>query len=161
MADKMAVDRMTALHTAIKSVRRGGTVSVSGVYGGEIDPMPMMEMFDRGIQMRMGQCHVHRWKDDLLPVVTADGDPLGLESLASHHVPLDQAPEMYETFQKKKDGCFKVVINPSSLPIGSSCCSSQSATGRCRSTPWSARDCSSTSVSPRRPDPPRGGRCGS
>jgi len=113
MADKMAIDRLNALHTAIKSVRRGGTVSVSGVYGGEIDPMPMMEMFDRGIQMRMGQCHVHRWMDDLLPVVTADGDPLGLESLASHHVPLDQAPEMYETFQKKKDGCFKVVINPS------------------------------------------------
>ncbi len=68
MVDKMAVDRLDALHTAIKAVRRGGTVSVSGVYGGEIDPMPMMEMFDRGIQLRMGQCHVHRWIDDLLPV---------------------------------------------------------------------------------------------
>ena len=61
MIDKMAIDRLDALHTAVKSVRRGGTVSVSGVYGGEMDPMPMMEMFDRGIQLRMGQCHVHRW----------------------------------------------------------------------------------------------------
>ena len=62
-----AVDRLDALHTAIKAVRRGGTVSVSGVYGGEVDPMPMMEMFDRGITLRMGQCHVKRWIDDILP----------------------------------------------------------------------------------------------
>jgi threonine dehydrogenase-like Zn-dependent dehydrogenase len=112
MVDKMAVDRMNALHTAVKAVRRGGTVSVSGVYGGETDPMPMMEMFDRGIQLRMGQCHVHRWLDDLLPVVAADGDPLGLESYATHHLPLEQAPAAYEMFQKKEDGCFKVVLQP-------------------------------------------------
>jgi threonine dehydrogenase-like Zn-dependent dehydrogenase len=112
MVDKMAIDRMNALHTALKAVRRGGTVSVSGVYGGEMDPMPMMEMFDRGIQLRMGQCHVHRWTDEILPVVTADGDPLGLESLATHHLPLEQAPGAYEMFQKKEDGCFKVVLKP-------------------------------------------------
>jgi threonine dehydrogenase-like Zn-dependent dehydrogenase len=112
MADKMAIDRMSALHTAVKSVRRGGTVSISGVYGGEIDPMPMMEMFDRGVQMRMGQCHVRRWIDDILPVVTADGDPLGLEDFATHHLPLSEAPQAYEMFQKKTDGCFKVVLNP-------------------------------------------------
>jgi len=80
LIDHMAIDRMAALHAALKSVRRGGTVSVVGVYGGELDPMPMMEMFDRGIQLRMGQCHVRRWVDDLLPAVTADGDPLGLET---------------------------------------------------------------------------------
>ncbi len=112
MVDKMAIDRLDALHTAVKSVRRGGTVSVSGVYGGEADPMPMMEMFDRGIQLRMGQCHVHRWLDDLLPVVAADGDPLGLESLATHRVPLEDAPAAYEMFQKKEDGCLKVVLKP-------------------------------------------------
>ena len=67
--DQLAVDRLDALHTALKAVRRGGTVSLSGVYGGEIDPMPMMEMFDRGIQLRMGQCHVKRWIDDIMPLV--------------------------------------------------------------------------------------------
>ncbi|MCU1601753.1 MAG: Alcohol dehydrogenase GroES domain protein [Frankiales bacterium] len=112
MTDKMAIDRMAALHTAVKAVRRGGTVSISGVYGGEIDPMPMMEMFDRGIQIRMGQCHVHRWMDEILPVVTADGDPLGLDGFASHRVPLEQAPEAYKLFQHKDDGCFKVVLTP-------------------------------------------------
>ncbi len=112
LADTMAIDRLDALHTAVKSVRRGGTVSVSGVYGGEADPMPMMEMFDRGIQLRMGQCHVHRWTADLLPVVTADGDPLGLETLATHRVPLEDAPAAYEMFQKKEDGCLKVVLKP-------------------------------------------------
>jgi threonine dehydrogenase-like Zn-dependent dehydrogenase len=55
ITDVAAIDRLDALHTAVKAVRQGGTVSVSGVYGGEIDPMPMMEVFDRGIQLRMGQ----------------------------------------------------------------------------------------------------------
>jgi threonine dehydrogenase-like Zn-dependent dehydrogenase len=112
LIDKMAVDRLAALHTAVTSVRRGGTVSVVGVYGGEVDPMPMMEMFDRGIQLRMGQCHVRRWIDDLLPAVTADGDPLGLESFATHRLPLEDAPAAYEMFQRKDDGCFKVVLRP-------------------------------------------------
>jgi threonine dehydrogenase-like Zn-dependent dehydrogenase len=112
MADKMALDRMDALRTAVKSVRRGGTVSVSGVYGGEADPMPMMEMFDRGITMRMGQCHVKRWIDDILPAVLDDADPLGTLDMTTHHLPLDQAPHGYEIFQKKQDDCIKVVLNP-------------------------------------------------
>jgi threonine dehydrogenase-like Zn-dependent dehydrogenase len=74
--------------------------------------MPMMEMFDRGIQLRMGQCHVHRWMDEILPVVTADGDPLGLEDFATHRLPLEEAPQAYEMFQKKTDDCFKVVLKP-------------------------------------------------
>lgn len=110
--DKMGVDRLAALHTAVKAVRRGGTVSVSGVYGGEADPMPMMEMFDRGITMRMGQCHVKRWIDDLMPLVIDSTDPLGLTTLATHRVTLDEAPAAYEMFQKKQDGCLKVVITP-------------------------------------------------
>jgi threonine dehydrogenase-like Zn-dependent dehydrogenase len=108
----MAVDRLAALHTAMKAVRRGGTVSVSGVYGGEVDPVPMMELFDRGVQIRMGQCHVKRWIDEILPVVLADDDPLGLESLATHHLSLDDAPHGYDIFQRKEDGCIKVVLNP-------------------------------------------------
>ena len=112
MTDKMAVDRLGALRTAVKAVRRGGTVSVSGVYGGEADPLPMMEMFDRGISMRMGQCHVKRWIDDILPVVLDDADPLGTLDMTTHHLPLDQAPKGYEIFQKKQDSCIKVVLNP-------------------------------------------------
>ena len=98
----MAIDRLDALHTAIKAVRRGGTVSVSGVYGGEVDPMPMMEMFDRGIQLRMGQCHVKRWIDDLMPLVLDDADPLGMLDLATHHLPLEEAPHGYEIFQRSR-----------------------------------------------------------
>jgi threonine dehydrogenase-like Zn-dependent dehydrogenase len=112
LTDKAAVDRLDALHTAVKAVRRGGTVSISGVYGGELDPMPMMEMFDRGIQVRMGQCHVRRWTDEILPVALADGDPLGLEQLATHHLPLEEAPRGYDVFQHKAEGCLKVVLQP-------------------------------------------------
>jgi threonine dehydrogenase-like Zn-dependent dehydrogenase len=112
LADKVAIDRLGALHTAIKAVRRGGTVSVSGVYGGEVDPMPVMEMFDRGITMRLGQCHVRRWIDDVLPVVLDDADPLGTLDLTTHHLPLEQAPHGYDIFQKKQDGCIKVVLKP-------------------------------------------------
>jgi threonine dehydrogenase-like Zn-dependent dehydrogenase len=112
MTDRMALDRMGALRTAVKAVRRGGTVSLSGVYGGEVDPMPMMEMFDRGITMRMGQCHVKRWIDDIMPAVMDDADPLGTLDMTTHHLPLEQAPHGYEIFQKKQDDCIKVVLNP-------------------------------------------------
>jgi threonine dehydrogenase-like Zn-dependent dehydrogenase len=112
MTDKMAVDRLGALRTAVKAVRRGGTVSLSGVYGGEADPMPMMEMFDRGITMRMGQCHVKRWIDDIMPAVLDGSDPLGTLDMTTHHLPLEQAPQGYEIFQKKQDRCIKVVLQP-------------------------------------------------
>ena len=109
---KAAIDRTAALITAVTAVRRGGTVSISGVYGGQLDPMPMMTMFDRGITIRMGQCHVKRWIDDIWPVLMADGDPLGVESLATHRLPLESAPEAYAMFQAKTDGCLKVVLKP-------------------------------------------------
>jgi threonine dehydrogenase-like Zn-dependent dehydrogenase len=110
--DKSAIDQLDALQTAFKSARRGGTVSISGVYGGEVDPLPMMEMFDRGLQIRMGQCHVKHWIDEIMPVVSDPSDPLGLESLATHRLPLAEAPGAYEMFQKKEDGCIKVVLKP-------------------------------------------------
>ncbi|MEH1166181.1 zinc-dependent alcohol dehydrogenase [Micromonospora sp. CPCC 205539] len=112
MTDRVGVDRLSVLHAAVKGVRRGGTVSVSGVYGGEADPMPLMEMFDRGIQLRMGQCHVRRWTDEILPLLAGDDDPLGVEDLRTHRLPLAQAPQAYEMFQKKEDGCIKVVLEP-------------------------------------------------
>jgi threonine dehydrogenase-like Zn-dependent dehydrogenase len=112
ITDVAAVDRLDALHVAVKAVRRGGTVSVSGVYGGEADPMPMMEMFDRGIQLRMGQAHVKRWIDELMPMVADGSDPLGVTSFATHHLPLEQAPHGYEIFRNKEDGCLKVVLQP-------------------------------------------------
>ncbi|MGQ5264300.1 zinc-dependent alcohol dehydrogenase [Micromonospora sp. ZYX-F-536] len=112
MTDRVGMDRLSVLHAAIKAVRRGGTVSLSGVYGGEADPMPLMEMFDRGIQLRMGQCHVRRWTDDILPLLSGDNDPLGVEDLRTHRVPLARAPQAYEMFQKKEDGCIKVVLEP-------------------------------------------------
>ena len=112
LVDKVGVDRMRALHDCIKSCRRGGTVSVSGVYGGEIDPMPLMEIFDRGLTMRFGQCHVRRWTDEIRGVLDQDADVLGVESLATHRLPLEEAPGAYEMFQQKKDGCVKVVLQP-------------------------------------------------
>ena len=106
------VDRLAALHAAIDAVRRGGTVSISGVYGGMADPMPMMQLFDKGVQVRMGQCHVKHWTDELYDLVSGAEDVLDLENLATHRVPLEQAPEMYQTFNDKEDGCIKVVLKP-------------------------------------------------
>ncbi|MER6593732.1 zinc-dependent alcohol dehydrogenase [Micromonospora purpureochromogenes] len=112
MTDKVGVDRLVVLKAALKAVRRGGTVSISGVYGGEVDPLPLMEMFDRGIQLRMGQCHVRRWTDEIMPLLSGDDDPLGVADLRTHRVPLARAPQAYEMFQKKQDGCVKVVLAP-------------------------------------------------
>jgi threonine dehydrogenase-like Zn-dependent dehydrogenase len=106
------LDRLAALHTAIKAVRRGGTLSISGVYGGNADPMPMMDMFDKGLTIRMGQCHVRRWTDELLHIVDQPDDVLGLETLATHRMALTEAPQMYQTFQRKEDNCLKVVLTP-------------------------------------------------
>ena len=109
---KAGVDRLAALYQAIETVRRGGTLSISGVYGGVAAPMPMLQMFDKGIQIRMGQAHVKRWIDDLLPLVTDDADPLGVGDLATHRMPLAEAPHGYEIFQRKKDGAIKVLLKP-------------------------------------------------
>jgi threonine dehydrogenase-like Zn-dependent dehydrogenase len=108
---KAGVDRLAAVLAAIDVVRRGGTVSLIGVYGGAADPMPLLTMFDKQVQLRMGQANVRRWTDDILPLLT-DDDPLGVDSFATHHLPLEAAPEAYELFQKKRDGAVKVVFRP-------------------------------------------------
>jgi threonine dehydrogenase-like Zn-dependent dehydrogenase len=111
LMQKGGVDRLNALHLAIELVRRGGTISISGVYGGQADPMPMLTLFDKQLQLRMGQANVRRWVDDILPLL-ADGDPLGVDDFATHRLPLDQAPDAYEMFQKKRDGAVKVLFRP-------------------------------------------------
>ena len=110
--DKFGIDRMAALTTAFAAVRRAGTVSIIGVYGGEADPFPMMDLFDKGVTLRMGQAHVKRWVDDIMPLLTGDDDPLGVDDLVTHRLPLEQAPHAYDIFKKKEDGCIKVVLKP-------------------------------------------------
>lgn len=105
------VDRLAALNSAIALVRRGGTISLSGVYGGAADPINMMTLFDKQIQLRMGQANVKKWVPDIMPLLT-DEDPLGVEQFATHRLPLSSAPDAYETFQKKQDGMVKVVLKP-------------------------------------------------
>ena len=108
---KAGADRLAALRMALDLVRRGGTVSIVGVYGAMTDPMPMMTMFDKQVQLRMGQANVRRWVDDILPLLV-DDDPLGVDTFATHHVPLSEASAAYSMFQTKSDGAIKVVFNP-------------------------------------------------
>jgi threonine dehydrogenase-like Zn-dependent dehydrogenase len=116
MAEKLmtraGVDRLAALHAAIEIVRRGGTLSIIGVYGGMTDPLPMLTLFDKQVQVRLGQANVRRWVDDLMPLVTDDRDPLGVEDFATHRLPLTEAPEAYANFQAKQDGVVKVLFKP-------------------------------------------------
>jgi threonine dehydrogenase-like Zn-dependent dehydrogenase len=109
---RAGVDRLEALYLAIECVRRGGTLSVSGVYGGAVDPLPMMQLFDKQIQVRMGQANVRRWSDDILRLLEEDEDRLGVEGFATHHLPLEEAPQAYRTFRDKADGMVKAVFTP-------------------------------------------------
>jgi len=111
MMQTTGVDRLASLHAAVDIVRRGGTISIVGVYGGAADPLPMLTMFDKQIQLRMGQANVRRWVDDIMPLLT-DGDPLGVDTFATHRLPLEDAPHGYEIFQHKKDGASKIVLTP-------------------------------------------------
>ncbi len=110
--ETFGVDQMGALRTAFGAVRRAGTISIIGVYGGEADPFPMMDLFDKGVTLRMGQAHVKRWVDDILPLLIGDDDPLGVDDLTTHRLSLEDAPHAYDIFKKKQDGCIKVVLKP-------------------------------------------------
>ncbi len=105
------VDRTAAFRSAIDIVRRGGTISLIGVYAGAADPLPMTTLFDKQIQLRMGQANVLRWVNDIMPLLS-DSDPLGVDSFATHHLPLAEAPHAYDIFQNKKDGAVKIVLHP-------------------------------------------------
>jgi threonine dehydrogenase-like Zn-dependent dehydrogenase len=112
MAKAAGVDQLAAVTSAIDIVRRGGTVSLIGVYAGGADPLPLNIMFDKQIQFRMGQANVKRWVDDIMPLLTGDDDPLGTEGFATHRLPIDEAPAAYKMFQQKEDGAIKVVLKP-------------------------------------------------
>ncbi len=111
LMEKAGISKLAALYSCIELVRRGGTISLSGVYGGAADPLPMLQLFDKQVQLRMGQANVWKWVDDILPLLT-DDDPLGVDDFATHHLPLHEAPMAYEKFQKKQDGMIKVVFHP-------------------------------------------------
>jgi threonine dehydrogenase-like Zn-dependent dehydrogenase len=112
LMDTAAVDPLSVLYAAIESCRRGGTISLSGVYGGAVDPLPMLQIFDKQLSLRMGQANVRRWVDEILPLLEGDEDPLGVDDFATHHLPLDEAPRAYEIFQKKQDDAFKILLRP-------------------------------------------------
>jgi threonine dehydrogenase-like Zn-dependent dehydrogenase len=75
------------------------------------DPMPLMTLFDKQVQMRMGQANVHRWVPEILPLLTEE-DPLGTQGFATHRLPLEAAPDAYAMFQDKQDGMVKVLLKP-------------------------------------------------
>ena len=111
MMERVGVDRMNAFYTAIDAVRRGGTISLSGAYGGQTDPLPMFTLFDKQITLNMGQANVKRWTDQIMPLLT-DNDVLGVDDFATHRLPIDDAPHAYEIFQKKQDGAIKILLKP-------------------------------------------------
>jgi threonine dehydrogenase-like Zn-dependent dehydrogenase len=111
LMERAGFDRLASLRTAIDLVRRGGTISISGVYGGAADPLPMLRLFDKQVQLRMGQANVRCWVDDILPLLM-EADPLGVDNFATHHMPLAQAPAAYKMFQEKADGAVKVILKP-------------------------------------------------
>ena len=108
---KVQLDKAHALRECMSSIRRGGTLSLSGVYTGPIQMFELGDLFDMQIQVRMGQANVRRWTDDILELL-GDDDPLGTEDLKTHEMSLQDAPLGYEMFQKKQDGAIKVVLKP-------------------------------------------------
>ncbi|GAA1108366.1 MULTISPECIES: alcohol dehydrogenase catalytic domain-containing protein [Nesterenkonia] len=117
MMQTVGVDRLAALYSAIELVRRGGTISLSGVYGGAASPLPLITMFDKQITVKMGQANVKNWVDQILPLVEDPADPLGVDDFITHTVALGEAPGAYEMFQKKEDGCIKVVLDPTKSAV--------------------------------------------
>jgi threonine dehydrogenase-like Zn-dependent dehydrogenase len=105
------IDRLASVHTAVDLVRRGGTVSLIGVYSGTLDPMPLMTLFDKQIQLRMGQANVKKWVKQIMPLLV-NADPLGVDDFATHRLPLEQAPHAYDIFRRKADGAVKIMLKP-------------------------------------------------
>jgi threonine dehydrogenase-like Zn-dependent dehydrogenase len=106
----LATDRPHALRQAISACRKGGTVSIPGVYGGWLDKFPLGAAFAKGLTLKMGQTHMHRYLPRLLARIEAgEIDP---SYIITHRVALDDAPAMYRTFREKQDHCIKVVMRP-------------------------------------------------
>jgi len=106
----LATDRVTVLRQAIQGCRKGGTVSIPGVYGGLIDKVPMGAAFAKGLTLRMGQTHVHRYMRPLLQrIQTGEIDP---SFVISHRVSLEEGPGAYRMFRDKQNHCTKVILKP-------------------------------------------------
>jgi len=108
----VSIDRMSAFNLAVDAVRRGGTISLIGVYAGTVDPVPLQVLFDKQVTLKMGQANVKRWETQVKPLAEDSSDPLGLGDFATHRVPLDQAPDVYKNFQEKTDNTVKVLFKP-------------------------------------------------
>ena len=109
-AVRLETDRPTVLRQAIVACRKGGHVSIPGVYGGFIDNVPMGAAMNKGLTLKTGQTHVHRYLKPLLEhIQNGEIDP---SFVITHRLPIDQAPEAYEIFKHKKDNCIKVVLKP-------------------------------------------------
>jgi threonine dehydrogenase-like Zn-dependent dehydrogenase len=106
----LETDRSNTLRQAIQSCRKGGTVSVPGVYGGLIDKFPIGAAFAKGLTLRMGQTHVHRYLKPLLEKIR--NDEIDPSFVITHRLELDRAAEGYHMFQRKEDQCIKVVMKP-------------------------------------------------
>ncbi len=107
---RLETDRPNVLRQAIVACRKGGTVSVTGVYTGFVDKMPMGAFMNKGLTMKTGQTHVHRYLHRLLDRVQ-NGD-IDLSFAIAHRLPLEQAPHGYEIFKHKKDNCIKIMLKP-------------------------------------------------
>jgi len=106
----METDRPTALRQVIQACRKGGTISIPGVYGGIVDKLPLGAAFNKGLTVKMGQTHVQRYLEPLTQHILSGAiDP---SFVVTHNVSLEQAPQMYKTFRDKEDGCIKVVMKP-------------------------------------------------
>ena len=109
-ATRQQTERPQAVREAILACRTGGTVSIMGAYGGFADKFPLGQMMNKSLTIRTGQCHVQRYLRPLYDRIRAgEIDP---SFVISHTVPLEKAPEMYETFKNKQDDCTKVVLKP-------------------------------------------------
>jgi threonine dehydrogenase-like Zn-dependent dehydrogenase len=106
----MESDRPAAIRQTIECCRKGGTVSIAGVYGGLADKIPTGALMNKGLTIKTGQTHVHRYVPELLDHVRSGRiDP---SFVVTHRIPLSQAPHGYHIFREKKDGCIKVVLDP-------------------------------------------------
>jgi threonine dehydrogenase-like Zn-dependent dehydrogenase len=109
-AVRLQTDRPTVLRHAIQACRKGGVISIPGVFGGVVDKFPLGAAFNKGLTFRMGQTHVQRYMRPLLDhIEQGDIDP---SFIITHRLPLDEAPHAYKIFEEKKDGCIKVVMQP-------------------------------------------------
>jgi len=106
----LATDRPSALRQAIHSCRKGGIVSIPGVYGGFLDKIPFGAAFQKGLTFKMGQTHMMRYMQPLLELI--ERGMIDPSFVITHRLPLDQAPAAYKTFRDKEDGCIKVVLKP-------------------------------------------------